>query len=150
MDHSKLFTFFFLDNKFHFIQTKKNLIFLNIVEAVEVKKHIQRMSNSACSVPSPRLIYIRQEHHGPVGRTFPPNVRYLPECTWLHRCGDDAGCCLDESKTCSAANIQTVSLPFFVSFLISFFFCVSLFVCRKGFLVDIDRNRQRISSNIVF
>jgi len=43
------------------------------------------------------------------------NVRYLPECTWLHRCSDDTGCCPDESQTCSPANIQSVSLPFFVS-----------------------------------
>ena len=74
-------------------------------EAIEAKKHIQRMHQSGawCSQPSARLVYLR--HH--------QNVRYLPECTWLHRCSDDTGCCTDESQTCSPANIESISLPFF-------------------------------------
>ncbi|KAI9557743.1 hypothetical protein GHT06_017572 [Daphnia sinensis] len=77
-------------------------------EAVEVKKHIQRMANASCSTPALRLVYVRQQHEAP------PNVRYLPACTWLHRCSDEIGCCTDDSKTCSASHIESVSLPFFV------------------------------------
>lgn len=78
-------------------------------EAVEVKKHIQRMVNASCSTPALRLVYVRQQHEAA------PNVRYLPACTWLHRCSDEIGCCTDDSKTCSASHIESVSLPFFVS-----------------------------------
>lgn len=78
-------------------------------EAVEVKKHIQRMVNASCSIPAARLVYVRQQHEAS------PNVRYLPACTWLHRCSDEVGCCTDDSKTCSASHIESVSLPFFVS-----------------------------------
>ncbi|XP_057366569.1 uncharacterized protein LOC130687418 isoform X2 [Daphnia carinata] len=77
-------------------------------EAVEVKKHIQRMANATCSSPAARLVYVRQQHEAA------PNVRYLPACTWLHRCSDEIGCCTDDSKTCSASHIESVSLPFFV------------------------------------
>ncbi|KAK4016356.1 hypothetical protein OUZ56_031310 [Daphnia magna] len=77
-------------------------------EAVEVKKHIQRMVNASCSTPALRLVYVRQQHEAA------PNIRYLPACTWLHRCSDEIGCCTDDSKTCSASHIESVSLPFFV------------------------------------
>jgi hypothetical protein len=76
---------------------------------VEVKKHIQRMASAGCSTPALRLIYVRQQHEAA------PNVRYLPACTWLHRCSDETGCCTDDSKICSASHIESVSLPFFVS-----------------------------------
>lgn len=81
-------------------------------DTVEVKKHIQRMSSATCGIPAVRLIYVHEQHEPA------PNVRYLPSCTWLHRCSDDIGCCLDSSKTCSASNIESVSLPFFVRILI--------------------------------
>ena len=78
-------------------------------DTFEVKKHIQRMANAACALPAIRLVYVRQQHEAAA------NVRYLPACTWLHRCSDEIGCCADDSKTCSASNVETVSLPFFVS-----------------------------------
>lgn len=67
------------------------------------------MAGAACSRPAPRLVYVKDEYQTMA------NVRYLPGCTWLHRCSDDVGCCPDESKTCSPSHIETVSLPFFVS-----------------------------------
>ena len=67
------------------------------------------MAGAACSRPAPRLVYVKDEYQTMA------NVRYLPGCTWLHRCSDDVGCCQDESKTCSPSHIETVSLPFFVS-----------------------------------
>ena len=67
------------------------------------------MANAACALPAIRLVYVRQQHEAAA------NVRYLPACTWLHRCSDEIGCCADDSKTCSASNVETVSLPFFVS-----------------------------------
>ena len=83
------------------------------------------MSNAGCSTPSLRLVYVRQQHEAS------PNVRYLPACTWLHRCSDEIGCCTDDSKTCSASHIESVSLPFFVRPFIHgpfFFFCFVFFL----------------------
>lgn len=74
-----------------------------------MKKHIQTMMGATCSRPAARLVYVRDEYQTMA------NVRYLPGCTWLHRCSDDVGCCPDESKTCSPSHIESVSLPFFVS-----------------------------------
>jgi hypothetical protein len=93
---------------------------------VEVKKHIQRMASAGCSTPALRLIYVRQQHEAA------PNVRYLPACTWLHRCSDETGCCTDDSKICSASHIESVSLPFFVSPFILFFRVQNHFPKRSG------------------
>ncbi|XP_046645012.1 uncharacterized protein LOC124334507 isoform X1 [Daphnia pulicaria] len=100
-----------LNNQGHYQYNKKtDNIFRDETEeeAVEVKKHIQRMASAGCSTPALRLIYVRQQHEAA------PNVRYLPACTWLHRCSDETGCCTDDSKICSASHIESVSLPFFV------------------------------------
>lgn len=109
---------------------------------MEVKKHIQRMSNAGCSTPALRLVYVRQQHE------TSPNVRYLPACTWLHRCSDEIGCCTDDSKTCSASHIESVSLPFFVSpfihgpfYFLSFFFFS--FVHEKRFFFQKDNTQRK-------
>jgi len=87
---------------------------------LEVKKHIERMADSVCRVPRAKLINVRDyllssadeslEEAGVTG-----SVRYVPRCTWLHRCAEDSGCCAHESDVCSASHVTLVSLPFFVS-----------------------------------
>ena len=89
------------------------------VVALEVKMHIERMAGSACRVPRAKLVNVRDyllsspaESSLEAGASA--SVRYIPRCTWLHRCADDSGCCAHESDTCSASHVALVSLPFFV------------------------------------
>ena len=93
------------------------------VVALEVKKHIERMAGSACRVPRPKLVNVRDYllsssaggDETSQEASAVASVRYVPRCTWLHRCSDDSGCCAHESDTCSASHVALVSLPFFVS-----------------------------------
>jgi len=61
-----------------------------------------------CRVPKPRLIQVKD--------VYPhPSKTYIPHCTILHQCGDDAGCCKSDTLTCTARKAEQVELYFYVS-----------------------------------
>lgn len=72
-------------------------------------EHAARMAREArCDVPRARVV--------PVTAVYPdPSRTYLPHCTVLHRCGDDAGCCRNNAHVCAPKNVDTVELYFYVS-----------------------------------
>lgn len=62
----------------------------------------------SCKFPQRRVI--------PIQELYPnPSKTYLPHCTFLHRCGDDTGCCQIESLTCMPKTQKKVELYFHVS-----------------------------------
>ena len=64
--------------------------------------HYQEMEELAeCHLPAPEVVQIRQFYR----RT---NRQYLPECTILHRCRRQLGCCNATSECdVSASNVIT-------------------------------------------
>ncbi|KAG4070746.1 hypothetical protein HA402_010972 [Bradysia odoriphaga] len=67
--------------------------------------HANKMySEAICKWPKPRVIAVQND----------PDKLYTPHCTILHRCGDDAGCCLTDSRTCAVKFYEHVDLYFYV------------------------------------
>lgn len=61
-----------------------------------------------CRVPKPRLIQVKD--------VYPhPSKTYIPHCTILHQCGDDAGCCKSDTLTCTARKAEQVELYFYTT-----------------------------------
>lgn len=72
-----------------------------------------------CRRPRPRVIPVQSattdSSSSAVSSLGPNTKQYIPHCTILHRCGDDAGCCNSDTRTCVARSQQLVDLYFFVS-----------------------------------
>lgn len=80
----------------------------------EVREHYMRVSAFRCAVPRPSVVALVDL---PVSGPDVSSKLYIPEVTVLHRCDVSAGCC-GLGLTCGPAAIETVSLPFHVTFMV--------------------------------
>ncbi|KAL3209884.1 hypothetical protein MRX96_037691 [Rhipicephalus microplus] len=70
-------------------------------------EHFLRIRTTArCRVPRTRVVHVKEFYSD-------PSKEYLPRCTILHRCGDDAGCCDSEQYQCVPRAVQEVTLHFY-------------------------------------
>lgn len=60
-----------------------------------------------CKRPLPKVISVQSEHPD-------PSKTYTPQCTVLHRCAEDTGCCKHNTK-CQYKSRHLVHLYFYVS-----------------------------------
>lgn len=60
-----------------------------------------------CKVPKPKVFPVNMK----------PAYTYVPHCVYLHRCGNDVGCCFSDTLTCTASKFEMVDLYFTVSWL---------------------------------
>ncbi|XP_039285054.1 uncharacterized protein LOC111049558 [Nilaparvata lugens] len=71
----------------------------------EAMQHNLRMSREgACKVPRAKVVRVADLYPS-------ANKQYLPACTLLHQCGDDAGCCIGR-KRCGAKTTKRIVLYF--------------------------------------
>ncbi|XP_027217983.2 uncharacterized protein [Penaeus vannamei] len=63
--------------------------------------------NGKCEVPLQRCVKVTSQHGG-------ARYKYWPRCALLHRCGDDAGCCIAPGHSCSVESAENVDLFFYV------------------------------------
>lgn len=69
-------------------------------------KHLNRIVKQAkCKLPLKRLVRIND--------LFPKesHKKYAPDCTMIHFCGPETGCC-DESEKCSVKKLDEITLYF--------------------------------------
>ncbi|KAH6936994.1 hypothetical protein HPB50_025083 [Hyalomma asiaticum] len=70
-------------------------------------EHFLRIRTTArCRVPRTRVVHVKEFYSD-------PSKEYLPRCTILHRCGDDAGCCDSDQYQCVPRAVQEVTLHFY-------------------------------------
>ena len=74
----------------------------------EATKHLQEMEEKTlCRNPVPVVLRIRDISSS-------PNREYFPQCTIVHRCRKDSGCC-NETSVCAPKSNTTISKYFLVS-----------------------------------
>lgn len=81
----------------------------------KARDHLYKMTNEgSCKTPIRKVI--------PIQNVYPnPSKIFIPHCTILYRCGDDAGCCKFDSQTCVPKETNHVHLYFYVRRFIVFF-----------------------------
>ncbi|XP_050308164.1 uncharacterized protein LOC126744693 [Anthonomus grandis grandis] len=81
--------------------------YYKIDQTKQLRDHVRRINQSGmCKKPVPKVVQVYTEHPD-------PSVRYFPECTLLHRCAEDTGCCRSDS-TCQYKTREEVTLYFYV------------------------------------
>ncbi|XP_076331590.1 uncharacterized protein LOC143236852 isoform X2 [Tachypleus tridentatus] len=79
----------------------------NLQDIRRANEHFLQIRRTAtCHTPRPQVVNVK--HYYP-----DPRRKYLPSCTILHRCTDNAGCCYDERMKCGPRAIQEVVLYFY-------------------------------------
>ncbi|XP_041775712.1 uncharacterized protein LOC121595652 isoform X1 [Anopheles merus] len=74
-------------------------------ERHQAKQHMERMIREGmCKVPKPRIVPASNDR----------TKLFTPQCTILHRCEDDTGCC-GPTQTCAPKTTSEVQLYFYVS-----------------------------------
>jgi len=87
---------------------RHNYLFADTDLSKAVQHAVTMGREGQCRVPKPRLIQVKD--------VYPhPSKTYIPHCTILHLCGDDAGCCKSDTLTCTARKAEQVELYFYVS-----------------------------------
>ena len=87
---------------------RHNYLFADADLSKAVQHAVTMGREGQCRVPKPRLIQVKD--------VYPhPSKTYIPHCTILHQCGDDAGCCKSDTLTCTARKAEQVELYFYVS-----------------------------------
>ena len=87
---------------------RHNYLFADMDLSKAVQHAVTIGREGQCRVPKPRLIQVKD--------VYPhPSKTYIPHCTILHQCGDDAGCCKSDTLTCTARKVEQVELYFYVS-----------------------------------
>ncbi|XP_067622613.1 uncharacterized protein [Eurosta solidaginis] len=68
-------------------------------------EHVKQiLSEATCRIPQRRVERIQQD----------PSKVYMPHCTVLYRCTDEAGCCRSNRQTCAPKQIRNIDLYFYV------------------------------------
>lgn len=80
----------------------------------EVREHYIRVNAFRCALPRPSVVALVDL---PVSGPDVSSKHFLPEATVLHRCDAGAGCC-GPGLTCGPAAVETVSLPFHVTYMV--------------------------------
>ncbi|XP_071454756.1 uncharacterized protein [Hetaerina americana] len=78
-------------------------------EIREAIQHSLKVSREGlCKVPRPKVVQVKDVYPHPA-------KTYMPHCTILHQCGDDTGCCRDETLSCVPRKTKRIELYFYTA-----------------------------------